>query len=509
MIKYGILDTIKEGYNAGRSSTTITVGIVVDSNDPQQMGRLRVVCAEMGDTDTKEVSNVPWAMYASPFAGVSSAEKRGPEESPSNGPVAYGFWNIPKVGSRVLVACIDGNTKMRVWLGCLHGLMLTHTLPHGRFITGTDATKDFGITGQPSGPMTSSQTPIKPLYSNAIKSYTKSESLVKNTPKEYNKNYEWSSRFADYSVAKVNPEESKDIEIISKVKDDDKNGYPVSRSEPLATNNATGKNYDSSVYSWTSPGFHSISMDDNPENCRIRIRSTCGSQIIIDDTNERIYVSSGEGNNWVEMDYKGNIDIYSSRSISMRCDKDFNITAGENIRMCAGHGISMTAMKDFKLTAKEDIHVKTLENIRVESGMDILMEATESMHIKAIEQVKISSGSHCNLLAGGIMKISASDDLGIGTDAVVKISGSVIHLNGPPAPAAQMAESPNPILADFTSRVPEHEPWARVCMVSKDKDDKVVGKNGPTWTPEFEYTDPNVGKVEWGENIQRNPKWKR
>ncbi|MHA2404853.1 MAG: phage baseplate assembly protein V, partial [Candidatus Kariarchaeaceae archaeon] len=111
----------------------VTIGTVVDTNDPQQMGRVRAQCIALNDPKNGDVDQVPWAMYAAPFAGTVQRGTRGDENTEVSGPVAYGMWAIPKVGSQVLVMCLDGNPQTRVWVGCLHTELAPHTMPHGRF----------------------------------------------------------------------------------------------------------------------------------------------------------------------------------------------------------------------------------------------------------------------------------------------------------------------------------------------------------------------------------------
>ena len=111
----------------------VTVGTVVDTNDPQQMGRVRAQCLALNDPSNGTIDEIPWASYAAPFAGTVQRGTRGVEESEVTGPTAYGMWGIPKVGSQVLVMCLDGNPQTRVWVGCLHVGLATHTMPHGRF----------------------------------------------------------------------------------------------------------------------------------------------------------------------------------------------------------------------------------------------------------------------------------------------------------------------------------------------------------------------------------------
>jgi hypothetical protein len=108
----GILQSV---YGMQQNNTTfngITIGFVVDTNDPQQMGRVRAVCPALNDPSIEEsfnVQDIPWASYCSEFGGIMGNIKRGPEENQSEGPVSYGMWNIPKTGSQVVVMCLDGD----------------------------------------------------------------------------------------------------------------------------------------------------------------------------------------------------------------------------------------------------------------------------------------------------------------------------------------------------------------------------------------------------------------
>ena len=91
---------------------TMTVGEVVDTNDPLHLGRLRILCPSYGDQATRPIKDLPWALYASPLGGANALGTRGnaTDSSPeSSGSIAYGIWSIPKVGAKVIVSCIDGD----------------------------------------------------------------------------------------------------------------------------------------------------------------------------------------------------------------------------------------------------------------------------------------------------------------------------------------------------------------------------------------------------------------
>lgn len=469
----------------------LTLGEVVDTNDPQQMGRLRVLCPALGDNSSAKISEIPWATYVSPLGGVTDTASRGRAEYDTEGPVSYGMWNIPKVGSTVLVACLDGDTHYRLWLGCLVGQFFPHTLPHGRF--SYDAASD-----QPAGPLSSAEKPIQPTYSELTLAFTKSkDSVTAGLADDARSSFEFRTRGSDYSVAAIvnNLVQSVDSYVSSvsddqdiNVTEDDGNilhitqGYAESRVEPPLSFSATNnKNYDPQTYSWTTPGFHSVSMDDRPENCRIRIRTTHGHQIIMDDTNERMYISTPQGDTWIELDEKGNIDIYGKRNVSIHAEKDINMTTDKTFRVKAKEGIHLISEDEVR------IHSKGGNGMNFKSDKELHMESLENMHIKTSQIGHFTTGQTLNILSGENTYMSAGPD---------------IHLNGPPALSANNSKE-----AFWTDRIPEHEPWCRVMTKPSVTDND--NANTHANAAEYKYNDKNVGRVERGEDLGRNPKWHR
>lgn len=451
----------------------VTMGIVVDANDPQQMGRLRVVCQRWGDDFDTDVENIPWALYASPFGGQIQAGTRGPSVDAVNGGTAYGMWAIPKVGAQVLVMCIDGDPNQRVYIGSIFNQFTPHTMPHGRFMY--DKHPLLKDTFLPAGPYSSTEKFIEPLNTNLKKAFGQ-----KKSP-------EWETRAADYQVAAV------DVSVLdttySSVPDDKEvkapsctstQGYQTDRQDPNAPSAHTKKNMSSMVYSITSPGFHAISMDDRIENCRIRMRTTAGHQIIMDDTNERIYISTATGENWVELDQCGNIDIFSSKRLNIRTKQGMNFTTDGDMRFHAAKGIHMYSGDEVRIQAIKDIHVKTDENIRVNAQSNIYIQASKELHEKSGGVMCVTSGGQMNFASGGNILMSASTD---------------IHLNGP---TATPASPPMEEKAKWTLRVPSHEPFARCCT-----------KTDFSHEPEMSPTDPNVNRVERGQTITRGMFWRR
>lgn len=453
---------------------SITLGIVVDTNDPQQMGRVRAVCQRWGDSFDSEVTMIPWAVYSTPFGGAVSVGTRGPGIDDVNGAAAYGMWAVPKVGAQVLVMCIDSDPNQRVYIGCVYDQFVPHTLPHGRFMYDDHPNLDNTIT--PSGPYSSTEQPIEPTWTNMRQAFGN----------KTNPNFEWRTRGADYTAAAV------DLENLSSTRSavaDDKDyesdgwksrqGYQTSRVDPTAPTSLTPRNLDSMVYSFTSPGFHSLSMDDRIENSRIRLRTTAGHQIIMDDTNERIYIATARGENWIEMDQAGNIDVFTTSKLNIRAQGSINMTSDEDIRMTAKKGIHMVSHESINLQATQDVHVLAQQNIRLQSTASTLLTSGDTM--------EMLSGSNLNLTSGLNINHSASGD--------IIQTASTIHQNGPAATPAKPAAA---LPARWTNRVPAHEPWPRT-----------MTKDDYSHEPELQYDDKDVGRLERGRKITRGLYWRR
>jgi hypothetical protein len=351
-----IFDRIREklsvdgaGDNFPLLNVGCSLGTVMGTDDPLQQGRIQVYCAALND-DPKKPQYLPWAAYLSPFGGSINNPEHTKGHDPdkeysTKGTTQYGFWAIPEVGANVLITCINGDPRRRVWLGCLYEHQETGGFMHGMY-EWDDGTVDGPFCGRtPNDDPTlyradklkgKTRPPhkIQPLYENQTEAFNDERDSA-----------EWKTRGADYAGMVNSNIDSKGTNADLRNNEDDKwveeklgaDGYDWTAFKNL------GAYLASKVIGLMSPGFHSISLDDRPFNSRIRIRTTAGNQIILDDTNERIYVSTYEGKSWVELDKAGNIDMYGERRISIHSDKDLNLSSNETVRIKGNKGIHMYA----------------------------------------------------------------------------------------------------------------------------------------------------------------------
>lgn len=491
-----ILDASQGKDHGNHFSDIIAIGTVVDTNDPQQIGRIRVVVTTWGDSWNHKVENMPWCTFVSPLAGQTHVGTKGPGIQETTGGVSYGMWGLPKVGAQVVVMSMDENHMYRLVMGCVFDANTAHTMPHGRWMYDDHPKLDKERPKcKPYGPYSSTENLIQPLAQNLQQAFGNSDVA-----------FEWRTRAADYSVSRVDVSQLN--QTYSGVQDDleientDDNtwvstqGYQNSRIDPHG--NPTGKNNDSQVYSWTTPGFHSISMDDRQENCRTRLRTTSGHQILLDDTNERIYISTAQGNNWIEMDQAGNISVYSSSKISIRSNADINLSSDASVNIHGKTGVHIQSDVDIRMTAKSDIHAQAGKSIHGHAKNDVLFEADQKIHIKSGSNLNISSGSELNMKSASLTNITSGSTMNLKAGGQIIETGTQIHLNGPTANTATTASSAGDKPANFPNMIPTHEPYGR-CMTKSDT----------SIEPELSYTDKKMGKLERGRTIPRGMYWRR
>lgn len=395
-------------------TNTLCIGIVVDTDDPLEQGRLRVWCPDLNDSP-KKVLHIPWASYVTPYGGSinNSCYTRGhiAGQETSSGSMHYGFWGIPEHGAHVIVACINGDSRRRVWLGCLPEQQETHTLFTGRF-------KWEG--GNVDGPLTSSNSPLEPAYTNASEAF-----------QDDRESAEWKTRGAEYQAAAVRedlseiPSPSKATYLdnqypqISEAEQDDwvkpkvgSHGYDWTGHKQL------GEFKSSRVYGMSTPGLHAFYMDDRAFNSRIRLKSTAGHQILLDDTNERVYISTFEGKSYIEMDVSGNIDIFADRRISVHGKKDINIESDETVRIKGKKGIhmyagdttgqspleSVPADGQIRFHSTDDMHMFSEKNLRLLVNDDVLFEIGNNWYNSV-------GGIQFNQIEGGINTIVNDGDV--------------------------------------------------------------------------------------------------
>jgi hypothetical protein len=393
------------------------------------MGRVKIWIPSI-DGETISVDILPWANYASPLFGFTVEYPHGSGSSENKSDSAYGLWAIPKIGATVYVFFLNANPDVRCYFACSTRLHRNRSLPAGRNMDPNGKVGPWGDSGDGRGNL----RPLQPAFDN----------LRIQFQNKLNESQAQSRGAVERQVAQA------------KTNKDGLEGYSNGAKDQSSLEPQT--------YSLTTPGGHALIFQDDPTGARARLKTADGNQIILDDVNERIYISTAHGKSWFEMDKDGHVHVYGASSISMRAGKDFNIAADGNINMEAMGDINLKAGGNTNTTSGGDLNaasvgstsISSCDNVNISSEKKVMVTATSDLHLLAQQSLKLTARSGADFSGG----------------AYIYATASAIHLNGPAASAADSAkcaaQASGPVI------IPSHEPWVR--PESQDS-------RGPNWKP--------------------------
>jgi len=323
---------------AQASSMGVYIAIVKDNADPMNMGRLRVYIPEFGG-NPEDPDKWIHVAYASPMAGTTSVFEQGANvKEYSNTIQSYGFWShAPEIDSQVLVTFAGGKIDKGFWFA-------------GLFQTGTTGP----IPGLPAG-----------------KTYG-GEDRIRTNKNRKDKDPDLDKR-VDHALHQRLIRQGLDKDPIR--------GLSTSGAERESASKVTGI---------LTKGQHSFVMDDGDSDGNsklIRLRTSSGNQILMDDVSSTIYVINAEGTNWLELGGDGRIYIYAANDISVNTEGTLNLRASKNINIEAGKDLNLVAannmyasVKDYNLTASGNLRESVAKEASIKVGGNYLEEAS-SIHM--------------------------------------------------------------------------------------------------------------------------------
>ena len=393
---------------------------IMNSSDTIRTGRVDVYIPNLGGPINSTDS---WftVRYAQPYFGKTSKDLIDKQEQ--NGLHSYGMWMTPPdPGTKVVVTFMEGLSNKGIIIGCIVDDITNFMcpgLPSSKFWVSTpEVTEMF-----PAYQVGKDFLPVLE-YNPKIKRDVDNKAGIINRP-------------VNLVLAKIFKEQGligdhvRGQSFSSSQREGNSSVYgintPGRRSNPLdSTNEVIGR----------KPG-HMFVMDDGDDKGKsnqMRLRTSTGHQILMDDDEGMIYVATASGNAWIEMTNNGNVHVYNKGNFSVHCEGSFNVHAGGNINMEATGGINALA------AGKSGIKVEAKDG-----RYDVYSE----------------SGTY-HQSAGNFDVKTAANQTFTATDS------DILH-NGPEAGDANRPE-PNDLLVNNGNRdvksstatsVPEHEPWNR------------------------------------------------
>jgi len=420
----------------GDSGLTIDPGpyeaVVMSHVRGNRMGQLEVYIPDWGGS--YDPDNPTIVSYASPFYGTTygTNEQSLPDSAFTTGQ-SYGMWMVPPdIGSTVLVTFAAGDKSRGYWFACVYNSPSHHMVPGlARNIGGEKnsyADKNYPNITDAIG--TNSSMPVVEYDTSASTAFTP-DGLI-NTP-----------RFIHPYQASVLINQGLDRDPIrgaitsSSMREVPSNVYGISTpGRALGTKaqtNLPGQQGEEAVIARS--GGHSFVMDDGANGAAdssvadgtdqlIRLRSSGGHQILMNDTENVLYIASASGMHWMEFSNNGTINVYAKGGINMRSEGVLNLQGDEAIL----------------------INSKSIA-INGEKGVSIT--STNSVSVQAIASVLLASDALCTISGGVATSVLAGGALTLSAIGATTISGATTNLTGLPGKGIK------PVLPAKTNQLPD------------------------------------------------------
>ena len=442
----GVADGKKTGYTHDPGIYLATViGHVQDS----RMGELYVTIPDWNTPGTDDVSIT--VGYASPFYGSTYGTDSG-DPSAGNSPMtsgqSYGMWFVPPdIGNKVLVMFTAGDqTRNGYWFACVYDTPSHHMVPGLARNVGGEAKVTIPSDGIAPYLTTSSVVPVVE-FSTAVANPNGDLVSTPRYPHEYQ-----AMRLA---LQGLDADPIRGAISSSSLRESPSNVYGISTPGRKITAGDQVAANPELVYA--RKGGHTFVMDDGDAKGNdqlIRLRTTNGHQILMNDTENVLYVGSASGNQWLEFSQNGQINVYGIGGFNLRTKGPMNFHSDSSITMDA-------------------------LSVKIQGELSVGISAAGSLSLSTAGALSMGAGAKTSISAMGEMTIASGMSMDLGAIGKVSIDGSLLLLNSgkPPVPIPPIPSIPKlhtdtkfdghhwvatPMaVASICKVVPSHEPWAR------------------------------------------------
>jgi hypothetical protein len=446
-----------------------------------RQGQMRVWVPDWGGLKTDPNSQAT-VSYVSPFYGVTygTDTQTAPPGAYTSGQ-SYGMWMVPPdIGNIVVVMFIAGDRNRGIYIGSKYDGPSHSMVPAlGRNIGGeSNSLIDPALPSNVTGPLYNNQSiganSAMPTVEYDTGLPTAFTDLV-NT-----------QRYIHPYQASVLINQGLDRDLVrgaissSSMRESPSNVYGISTPGRSITGNINQNINDPSVQSadavYARIGGHSFVMDDGATgdpatgtnvgvDQLIRLKTSGGHQILMNDTQNILYIASASGAHWVEFSNDGTINVYGRNGINIRTEGVLNLQGDQGVFINSGGGSQ----------GGGTVSINGDNAVSITSTIGISLNAFADVSIKAAGAVSLGAGGIASLTAGGL--------LNLGSAGITNISGSMTNLTGKPGLGGGIPSSAQTVnLPDVT--------WNGQQWVLQSGSLKTICLNAPAHEP---WIDPKTG----------------
>lgn len=442
------------------------VGIVKNNVDPTRSGRVQVWIPDLGG-DENNVQNWRTLSYASPYFGSTFQPETSETNSFDQVQQTYGMWFVPPdIGNAVLCTFVAGDPGRGYWFACIN-THLSHSMVPA---LGTSEFLNSETLSADAGDIKASlaETTMRPS-----KSTLPAAEFNENDEKNMGPGFMQNKKAIHEPQAKILINQGLDADPVrgaissSSQRETPSNVFGISTpgrpikdpmDDPDYTQKLMAGEIKESDYAVRGrKGGHTFVMDDGDyasgADQLIRLRTSGGHQILMNDAERIMYIANSDGSVWMEFAGTGQVNMYTGAGINIRTDGDFNLHADGNMNFHACGSMSMKAEKGFNVDT----------NSLMLKGSDKAVLYSGKIGIGSAGDITIDAGGKAGLTAGSALKMSGSRiDLNNGSGGSVPDPGSLKNWGHNDVTQRNGIWVVQPrALASIVSVAPSHEPWPR------------------------------------------------
>jgi hypothetical protein len=405
-----------------REERGIITAIVKANVHPTHMGVIKVWNPGFS-TDESDKTQWRTVRYCTPF--YSRVDNSGAGDTYFGTKVTAGITTPPPdLGTKVLCFFPEGRNSEGYYFACVPDTYMMQTLPEATISNGV-ASGEFNDSpsgAHHSGKITNWRTQTRP------EDFFTQDTLVKQGLSDDRIRGLNNSSYMRESPAEIIGIASKGRRITTQGQD-----FTITYNQQIKNPDTADKKILEGLLGPTARRKgHSITLDDGDidgNSNQIRLRTSTGHQLLLNDSEGVIYVGNSDGSCWIELSNEGTMDVYAQDSINFR-SANINFHADENIKMHA---------KGFaQIVSDQQLHLQgTQETVIVTDG-EAGIKAKKNLHLYSESELFSTSTGASYYNAGGN----------------ISVAGSMVLLQGPKTQAKQ-AKKVNETQKEDTTYFPD------------------------------------------------------
>ena len=388
-----------------REEKGIITGVVKANVHPTSMGVIKIWNATFS-TDENDKTQWRTVRYCTPF--YSRVDNAGVDDTYFGTKVTAGIVTPPPdIGTKVLAFFPEGRNSEGYYFACVPDTYMMQTLPETTISAGVAAGEfnDSPAGSHHSGKITNWRTQTRP------EDFFTQDTLVKQGLSDDRVRGLNNSGYMRESPAEIIGIATKGRRITTQGQDFTQT-YATQIRNP---NTADKKILEGLLGPTARRKGHSIALDDGDiegNSNQIRLRTSTGHQLLLNDTEGVIYVGNSDGSCWVELSNEGTMDVYAQDSINFR-SANINFHADENIKMHA---------KGFaQIVADQQLHLQGTQETTIVTDGEAGINAKKNLHLFSESELFATSTGASYYNAGGN----------------ISVAGAMVLLQGPKTQAKQ------------------------------------------------------------------------